>query len=66
MTKLIMSSALQISMSAIKSILNFNPKDYNYHIPDINTQLNHLLVLDNNNTDMLYSEEQLQNIITAY
>ena len=45
MTKLTISSAIPLSMSAFKNILTFNPKEYNYHIPNIHTHLNHLFFL---------------------
>ena len=37
MTKIAMSSSIQLSMSGFKNILTFNPKEKNYHIPNINT-----------------------------
>ena len=53
MTKLTMSSTLKLSMSAFKNILDFNSKDYNYQIPNINAQFNHLLVLSTTRTHVL-------------
>ena len=47
MTKLTMSSSIKLSISAFKKIFNFNLKDYNYHIPNINTQSNQLLFFAN-------------------
>ena len=44
-TKLTISFVIQLSISAFRNILNFNPRNYNYHIPNINTQLNQLLFL---------------------
>ena len=55
-TKLAMSSAIQISMSVFKHILIFNPKEYNYHITNINTQLNHLFFLDTTKTRVVSQE----------
>ena len=66
MTKLTMSSAKQISTIAFKNILNFNPKEYNYHIPNINTQSNHPFVLATTSTRIVSPEESLQKIITSY
>ena len=56
MTKLTIPSALQISISAFKNILNFNSNDNNYHIPNINTKLKHLFVLYTTITRVLYIE----------
>ena len=56
MNKLTMEYALQLSMRTFKEILNFNPKDDNYHIPNTNTQLSHLLVIANTSTLVIYSE----------
>ena len=53
-------------MSAFKNILTFSPKEYNYHIPNINTQLNHLFVLDTTSTYIFSPEEILHHIIIYY
>ena len=53
-------------MSAFKKILNLNPQDYNYHIYNINTQLNHISVLDTTITYILFTEEQLHHTVTSY
>ena len=41
-------------MRTFKYILNFNLKYYNYHIPNTNTQLSHLLVIVANSTRVIF------------
>ena len=66
MNNIIMLYALQSPMRDFNYILNFNPKGYNYCIPNINTQLNHLFVPSTTNTRALSLDEKLQRIIISY
>ena len=42
MTKITMSFDIKLSIGVFKNILNFNPKDCNDPIPNINTLLNYI------------------------
>ena len=65
MTQFTLSSAIQLSMLAFWQILNFDPHKYNYIIPTINTQLNHLFVMATTNNRIVSDAEKLQHIIST-
>lgn len=66
LTSFTMASAIQLSMIASKNILEFDPAEHRFHIPTINTQLNHLFVLATTANRTLHNSERLQHIITVY
>ena len=53
-------------MSAFRNILNFDPKDHNFHILTINTKLNHLFALAMMSSQTWSKEECLHHIVTTY
>ena len=53
-------------MISIQPILQFNPADQNYTIPDISTQLNHLFVFATTINRTISNVEKVQHIISTY
>jgi hypothetical protein len=60
-----MVASLQLSMLPFKMILEFDPAVYKFHIPTINTKLNHLFVLTTACERTLQPSECIQHTLAA-
>ena len=59
-------SSLQLSMLSLNNIVNFNPADYVYNVPVINSKFIHLFVLITTSTRQLLESELIQHVLNAY
>jgi hypothetical protein len=66
LTALTMVASLQLSVLSFKMILEFDPVVHKFHIPTINTMLNHLFVLATTCERTLQLLERILHTITAY
>ena len=53
-------------MLSFNNILTFNPADFKYNIPVINSKLQHYFVLSTTSTRTLQSPENIQHLLTVY
>jgi hypothetical protein len=61
-----MVASLQLLMLSFKMILEFDPAVHKFHIPTINTKLNHLFVLATTRESTLQPSERILHTVTAY
>jgi hypothetical protein len=61
-----MVASLQLSMLSFKMILEFDPAVYKFHIPTINTKLNHLFILGTTRERTLQPTERIQHTLGVY
>jgi hypothetical protein len=66
LTGFTMVASIQLSMLSFKSILEFQPGEYEFQIPTINTKLNHLFVLASTRERNLSANERIQHVLTVY
>jgi hypothetical protein len=59
-------SSLQLSMLSFNQILQFDPAMYQFNVPTINKNLNHLFVLATTGTRTLDDPERIHHSLTAY
>lgn len=59
-------SSLQLSMLSFNNILTFNPHEFDYNIPVINSKLIHYFVLSTTSTRTLLDAEKIQHLLTVY
>lgn len=57
---------MQLSMLSLNKIVTFNPHDYEYNIPVINSKLNHYFVLSITSTHTFLSSENIQHLLIVY
>jgi hypothetical protein len=66
LTAFTMVASLQLSMLSLKIILEIDPAVHKFHIPTINTKLNHLFVLATTREHTLQPSEHILHTSTAY
>ena len=65
MTELTSSATLQLSMLSFKNILHFDPAQYDFKIPIINTKLSQLFVLATTRERQLSQQERVQHALAV-
>jgi len=66
LTSYTVSSSVQLSMNAIQRLMAFDPAQFKYEIPRINTTLLHLFVMASSPGRPLAEPERIQYILTTY
>ena len=61
-----MTSSVKLSIMSYNALTTFNPADYDFDLPTINTKLSHLFVLSNTSSRSLSEQEKIQHLLTAY
>ena len=59
-------ASLQLSILSFNNITNFNPFDWNFSIPIINSKLLHLFILATTSTRTLLDAERIQHTLNVY
>jgi hypothetical protein len=65
-TSFTMTSSLKLSIMSYNALTSFDPAEYNFDLPTINTKLSHLFVLSNTASRTLAEAEKVQHLLTAY
>ena len=58
--------SLQLSMISFNHIINFDPSEFNFSIPKINSKLINLFLLTTTKTHKLLEYERIQHTLNAY
>ena len=66
LTKFTAIASLQLYTISLRKLLEFQPADYDFNIPTINKQLNHLFVLSTTKTRKIPSVERIHHTLTVY
>ena len=66
LTTLTSISSLQLSLLAFSNILEFNPVDYKFEVPTINTKLTQLFTLATTQHRTLNELERIQHVLNVY
>ena len=66
LTTLTSVSSLQLSQLAFTNILQFNPIDFNFDVPKINTRLTQLFTLASSQHRSINHQEKIQHTINVY
>ena len=59
-------SLLQLPVLSFNSIMNFNPANYDYNVPVVNSKLIHFFVFTTTSTRQLLESELIQHVFNAY